>query len=185
MLRTIGYFFIVIILSSPSVSQSAGRQAWILVDTHTLILTVFSADNHAIVRFHNIAIGSGSAAETHFRGDDTTPLGSFHVAWINRHSRFGTFFGLDYPTLSPARLAYAEGRITATQSNAIIDAFRQHRIPPQNTPLGGQLGIHGMGSGNPRIQQSVNWTDGCVAVTNRETRMLDRWMHIGTEVVIR
>lgn len=185
-MRSIFYtLFAFIILSSPTISHAASRQPWVLVDTQNIVLTVFSADDHVIARFRNIAIGSGGTTEEHRRGDDTTPLGTFHVAWINRHSRFGTFFGLDYPTSGLAIRAYAKGNITGAEFDAIIDAFRQHRIPPQNTSLGGQMGIHGLGSGNLRVQQSVDWTDGCIAVTNREIRSLSRWVHVGTKVVIR
>ncbi|MHB1677440.1 MAG: L,D-transpeptidase family protein [Sulfuriferula sp.] len=178
-------FFAFIIVGAPTISCATSRHPWVLVDTKKITLTVFSADDHVIARFPNIAIGSGGAAEKHLRDDDTTPLGTFHVAWINRHSRFGTFFGLDYPTVDQTIRAYFEGVITAAEFDAFIKAFRQHRIPPQNTPLGGQLGIHGLGNGNPQVQQTIDWTDGCVAVTNREIGMLSHWVQIGTKVVIR
>ena len=121
----------------------------------------------------------------HRRGDETTPLGVFHVAWIDRHSHFGTFYGLDYPSASIARRAYAEGVISQAERDAIIKALRQHRTPPQNTPLGGRLGIHGIGRGDPAIQQSINWTDGCVALNNQQILQLSRWVRVGTRVVIR
>lgn len=172
-------------LSSPLISQAMDRQPWVLVDTKTSVLTVFSADDHVITRFYNIAIGSGGVADEHRLGDETTPIGTFHVAWINRHSRFGTFFGFNYPTSDLTAHAYIKGSITGAEFDAIIDACRQHRIPPQNTSLGGQLGIHGLGNGNSLVQQSVDWTDGCVAVTNHEIRMLSHWVHVGTKVIIR
>lgn len=176
---------VAVILSLPAVSWAAGRQPWVLVDTQALTLTVFSADNHVLARFSNIAIGSGGAAEAHRRGDETTPLGTFQIIWIDRHSRFGMFYGLDYPTASMAWRAYVAGNITGDEFDAIIDALRQHRMPPQDTPLGGQIGIHGLGVGDPSVQHAVNWTAGCVALTNRGIRLLERWVHVGTKVVIR
>ena len=165
-------------------AAAAGR-AWILVDTRTLTLTVYASDHRALARFHNIAIGSGGPAYEHRRGDGTTPLGVYHIAWIDRHSRFGTFYGLDYPTPAVAGRAYLRGNINAAQYDAIIAAFRAHRIPPQDTPLGGLLGIHGVGTGDPHIQRDINWTNGCVALGNRQLRRLARWLHLGTKVVIR
>lgn len=155
------------------------------MDTQALTLTVFSAENRVLARFDNVSIGSGGAAENHRRGDETTPLGLFHIAWIDRHSRYGTFYGIDYPSTSMARRAYAEGTISQAEFDAIIKAWRQHRIPPQNTPLGGRLGIHGVGRGDPYVHKAINWTDGCVALTNPQIRQLSRWLHIGTRVVIR
>jgi len=180
-----GALLLAIFMGLPMPSWATAGGPWVLVDTRTLTLTVFSAENHVLARFHNIAIGSGGAAEMHRRGDETTPRGVFHVAWVDRHSRFTTFYGLDYPSADIARRAYAAGTISQVERDAILQALRQHRTPPQNTPLGGQLGIHGLGSGRPSVQQAVNWTDGCVALTNRDLRLLSRWMHVGTRVVIR
>ena len=176
---------VAVILGAPAVSWANGRLPWILVDTQALTLTVFSAENHVLARFQNISIGSGGTAEIHRRGDETTPLGIFHVAWIDRSSRFDTFFGFDYPSERVARRAYAEGLISRAELDAILEALRQHRLPPQNTPLGGRLGIHGVGLGDPGFHEAFNWTDGCVALTNQQIRQLSRWMHVSTQVVIR
>jgi len=182
----LGALLVAIFLGLPAVSWASGdRSPWVLVDTRALTLTVFSARNQVLARFHNIAIGSGGAAEIHRMGDDTTPRGIFHVAWIDYHSRFGTFYGLDYPTEVIARRAYVEGTISPEELDAITQALRQHRLPPQDTPLGGRLGIHGLGGGDPSVQQAVNWTNGCVALTNRDIQRLSRWVHLGTRVVIR
>lgn len=173
------------ILSLPAVSSAVDRQPWVLVDTQALTLTVFSPGNHVLARFRNIAIGSGGAADMHLRGDETTPRGTFHVTRIDRRSHFGTFYGLDYPTARIAWGAYVEGHITTEEYDAIIMALRQHRAPPQDTPLGGQIGIHGLGHGNAEVHQAVNWTNGCVALDNRQLQRLARWLHVGTRVVIR
>ena len=172
-------------LSAPGAAWAAERKPWIEVDTQALTLTVFSAGNHVLARFDNIAIGSGGVSDMHRRGDETTPLGVFHVAWIDRRSRFTTFYGLDYPSASVAHRAFSEGIISRAELDAVIAAFQHHRIPPQNTPLGGRLGIHGIGHGDPRIQQAFNWTDGCVALSNKQIRQLSRWVQVGTRVVIR
>ena len=181
----LGLGLVATLLGVPAVSWASGRLPWILVDTDALTLTVLSADNAVLARFPDISIGSGGAAKIHRRGDETTPLGIFHIAWIDRRSRFGTFYGFDYPSERVARSAYAEGIISRADLDAILEAVRQQRLPPQNTPLGGRLGIHGVGRGDPAIHGAFNWTDGCVALTNQQIRQLSRWMHVGTQVVIR
>jgi len=181
----LGALLVAGILGAPAVSRADGQLPWLLVDTQTLTLTVFSAENTVLDRFDNISIGSGGTAEIRRRGDETTPLGVFHVAWIDRHNRYDTFFGLDYPSEKIARRAHAEGIISRAEFDAIIKAFKRHRTPPQNTPLGGGLGIHGIGRGDPRAHEAFNWTNGCVALTNPQIRRLSRWVHMGTRVVIR
>jgi len=183
--RCLGALFVAAMLWIPAVSWARGGQPWILVDTQTLTLTIFSTKNRVLVRFHNISIGSGGVSELHRRGDETTPRGIFHVSWVDRRSRFNTFYGLDYPSARIARHAYEEGNISQAEFDAIMQALRHRRTPPQTTALGGQLGIHGLGGGDSSVQQAVNWTDGCVALTNRQIRLLSNWIHVGTRVVIR
>ncbi len=149
-------------------------------------MSILSPRDRVIARIRNVAIGSNGAADVHFRGDETTPRGTYRIAWIDRHSRFGLFFGLNYPTPAVAARASLEGRIGRASLDAIVEAFREHRIAPQDTPLGGELGIHGLGAGAPPwIQRSVNWTDGCVALAPAQMREFSRWAHVGTRVVIR
>ncbi len=183
--RGLFILLVAVIQGAPGVVWASGRLPWILVDTQALTLTVFSPEDHVLARFHNISIGSGGAAEIHRRGDETTPLGEFRIAWIDRRSRYGTFYGLDYPSERIARRAYSEGTLSRSELDAIIKAVREHRIPPQNTPLGGRLGIHGIGRGDPRIHEAFNWTNGCVALTNQQIQQLSRWVRTGTHVLIR
>ena len=164
---------------------AAQPPAWLAVDTRALTLTVVSGDGHMLARFQNIAIGSGGAASLHRAGDATTPLGTYHIAWINRHSRFGIFYGLDYPGASEGERAYAQKLISGAEYDAILAALRHGRLPPQNTALGGHLGIHGIGAGDPAVQRSVNWTDGCIALPNAQAQSLSTWVGLGTKVLIR
>ena len=146
---------------------------------------MLSASNRPLARFRNIAVGRGGTAELHRAGDATTPLGTFHVAWINHNSHFRIFFGFDYPTPSHGARALVRGIIDQTEYNAILNAHHRGRLPPQNTALGGQIGIHGIGEGDPEIQKNVNWTSGCIALSNADAVKLARWVRIGTKVTIR
>ena len=50
-------------------------------------------------------------------------------------------------------------------------------IPPWDTPLGGEIFIHGGGSGS-------DWTWGCVALDDDDVRELYRAVRVGTPVTI-
>ena len=61
-------------------------------------------------------------------------------------------------------------------------------MPPQNTRLGGYIGIHGVGEvtrEKMKIHRAVNWTDGCIALTNKDINTLRKYVSIGTPVIIR
>lgn len=183
-MRRVRIGLVAVLLALPAVSWAARELPWILVDTRALTLTVYSPENLVLARSLNISIGSGGTAELRRRGDETTPLGAFRVAWIDRRNRYGTFYGLDYPSENIARRAHAEGLISRAELDAIVRAQRQHRIPPQGTALGGRLGIHGIGRGDPGIHEAFNWTNGCVALTNAQMREISPWVHLGTRVII-
>ena len=56
-------------------------------------------------------------------------------------------------------------------------AHRRAKTPPQYTPLGGLIEIHGLGAG-------ADWTLGCVAVENDVIDALWPWVRVGQEVTI-
>ncbi len=157
---------------------------WILVDTKTRTLSVFS-DSVRVERFDNIAIGRGGVSVDKVRDDGTTPLGTFHIDHINLNSPFLTFFGFDYPRPEDARRALQAGRIDAGVYRRIVAAFKKNTPPPPDTPLGGQLGIHGLGPGDRRIHSKFDWTQGCIALTNEQIERLSQWVYLGMRVEVR
>jgi murein L,D-transpeptidase YafK len=135
--------------------------------------------------FEDISIGRYGVTRDRKRDDHRTPVGRFRIAWISDDSAFHRFLGLDYPDLESARRAYAQQRIAESDWRAIQAAHRSGEVPPQDTPLGGQIGIHGIGQGSPLIHDSYNWTNGCVALTNEELDELMQWVKVGTRVDVR
>ena len=169
-------------LSVPLSSQS--DSIWVLVDTGTMTLSIMEGGEVKRV-YENIAVGRGGTAADKRKNDAITPLGEFRIVRITQDTPFHRFFGLDYPTLGQAQRAVAAGIIDEAQYMSIWRAHRQGTAPPQNTPLGGYLGIHGIGAGDPRIHEEFNWTNGCIATSNEQVDDMARWIHIGTRVVVR
>lgn len=170
-------------LETPS-SLDVPQEPWILVDTHAETLSLMNGERTMEV-FDNIAIGSHGAGTKRWSGDGVTPLGKFRVGWINDKSRFNLFMGLDYPNLDYAEQAYRERRIDGLTYLRIRQALEMGRTPPQDSPLGGYIGIHGLGAGDPYVHNHVDWTSGCVALNNWQIRQLARWVRVGTLVEIR
>lgn len=159
--------------------------SWLLVDTKTDKLVVMQ-ENHPVKVFNQVALGSSGAGIKYGRGDNKTPTGVFRVGWINDHSRFKRFIGLDYPNLDYAERALREHRIDHATYERIRAAWINGHTPPQDTPLGGQIGIHGVGAGNPNVHGAgIDWTSGCIALDNRQIEALRPWVKIGMRVEIR
>mgnify|MGYP000858934274 FL=1 len=161
------------------------REPWLLIDTKADKLIVMQ-NAQPVEVFHQIAVGSSGAGLKYQRGDNKTPLGVFRVGWVNDHSRFNKFIGLDYPNPDYAERALREHRIDRSTYERIHSAWISGRTPPQDTPLGGQIGIHGVGAGNPRVHEAgIDWTSGCVALDNWQINALRPWIKVGMRVEIR
>jgi murein L,D-transpeptidase YafK len=162
----------------------AGDNFWLLVDTTTLKIEVKKGDR-TVDTISDIAIGRGGAGYKTHRGDDVTPYGDYRIGWVGERSNFRRFFGLTYPNIQDARTALIKGIISKATYERIVEANESHQIPPQNTPLGGQIGIHGLGAANEKIHRSMNWTHGCIAMTNNQIDHLRRYVEPGMVVKIK
>lgn len=158
--------------------------SWLLVETEKMTLSVMSG-NAAKQIYKHVSLGRGGISTDRIKGDQITPLGEYHISRVSTDSPFHLFIGLDYPNLDQAMRALLDGKINARQFGAIRKALAQKKEPPQNTALGGNIGIHGVGSGSPEIHKRFNWTNGCVALTNEQVDDLIRRIHVGMRVVIR
>lgn len=155
-----------------------------MVDTQKLQLTV-KQGMRTLKVFNNIAIGrKGAGFKTHV-GDDITPIGEFRIAWINDKSPYYRFFGFNYPNRHNADEGMAWGLIDRSTRQQIIAAHDAGKIPPQNTVLGGQIGIHGLGAADEEIHRLMNWTHGCIALTNEQIDTLSRYLKIGVRVEVK
>ena len=140
-----------------------------------------------IKKFH-IAYGKGGKGTKRKLGDNKTPVGVYKIVDFNNESKFHFFMQLDYPNLLDAWYGYKNNIISAREFKAITVAYKQKRVPPQNTRLGGYIGIHGVGATTDEkllIHEEINWTEGCIALTNEQINELRKYVALGTKVVIK
>lgn len=116
-------------------------------------------------------------------GDQRMPEGDYRISGPPRTSRFHIFIPFDYPSRADADRALAEKRIDAVTHAAIARAHAKRRMPPQDTPLGGALGLHGEGV-RWRGDLKLNWTEGCIALTDEAIAKLARIVRPGTPIRI-
>ncbi|GAB4263146.1 MAG: hypothetical protein Kow0065_13930 [Methylomicrobium sp.] len=168
-------FFLLPLLLTCSFGVSADQDIWLLIDTDALTLEVKKGEL-TLEKMENIAIGRNGAGFKEHRGDDVTPLGTYKIGWVNEKSSFHRFYGLSYPSIENAHAALDKGIIDPVTFDKIAEAHQRNSIPPQNTSLGGQIGIHGLGRGNEKIHRTMNWTHGCIALTNHQIDRLSKWV---------
>lgn len=148
----------------PAPPQPAnGRADRIVVEKQKHILTLFKR-GHAVATYR-VALGHGGLAPKTQEGDGLTPEGHYIIDGRNEHSAFHKALHISYP--SPADRAAAAAR---------------HLNP------GGAIMIHGMRNGlgwlGPQHTQ-IDWTNGCIAVTDAEIDKLWAAVPDGTPIEIR
>lgn len=156
---------------------------WVRVDIDAEVTEVWSNEERVLV-VEGVAFGRGGVSRLRMRGQRETPLGEFYINRINHESRFHIFLGINYPTMAHFSEARQLGMIGDQEFSESIEYATRTGYLPQDGSLGGYIGLHGIGRGDPDIHRRFHWTQGCIAMTNEEIELLSRWVEIGTPVII-
>ena len=177
------YLFLLIVFLTPPALASEYQ---LLISKQNKELIVEKSGE--FVKKYRIASGKGGEGTKRRRGDNKTPLGTYRVTHLKESSRFHYFIQLDYPNLIDAWYGYKNKIIDGSEFKEIATAYKNREVPPQDTELGGFIGIHGIGEVNEKkltIHQELNWTEGCIALTNEEVNELKKFIDVGTTVIIK
>lgn len=120
------------------------------------------------------ALGRG-AGPKRAEGDGRTPEGVYAVCVRNEKSKYHLSLFISYPNGEDAKRGLEAGLIGAADCERIAAADRQGIRPPWDTPLGGEIMIHGGGSHR-------DWTAGCIALDDGDMDFV--WKHAGIGTVV-
>jgi murein L,D-transpeptidase YafK len=120
--------------------------------------------DQTVLRVYEVSLGSGGPDAKMREGDRRTPEGRFVIDGRNTKSRFHRALHISYPTAAEVASAKARG----------------------DNP-GGDVLIHGLRDGFGWIgtfHRTMDWTAGCIAVTDREMDEIWRVVPNGTPIEI-
>jgi murein L,D-transpeptidase YafK len=142
--------------------------------------------NDRVIRRYHVSLGVSPSGPKLLRGDGRTPVGRYYIYEKRPSEKFGLFMALSYPGVEDAERAFQRGLISADTWADIWIAEQRRASPPWDTPLGGFVGIHGTGSDPKRakLRQVSDWTDGCIALSDRNIAELWELTPVGAEVQI-
>lgn len=179
--------FLAIIILAYSISipvlASDDIELLVLRSQHELVVK----QNGMTLRTFKVAFGSGGKKAKLREGDHTTPKGKYKINRVRDSNRFHLFIQLNYPNMNDAKRALKNHSISRQQYRDILDAHNTGQLPPQNTALGGAIGLHGIGletKDKIEIHQVADWTQGCIAMRNNEIEELSRYIGVGTAITI-
>jgi murein L,D-transpeptidase YafK len=173
-----------------------GSLANIVADTHlTYEIIVIKSKRLLVVKKetqvikeYRVALGQGGAGGKRLEGDRHTPEGKYTVVNFRPSNKFHYFIQLNYPSRQDAMTGFKKGLISWKELIRIYQAHQEKNgIPPQQTSLGGFVGIHGIGHETNQkliIHRYFDWTRGCIALTNHEIDELRQFISLGTRVTI-
>ena len=178
----LGVSFVFAVLAPVAGAQGALH---IVVLKRQHLLEVVQGDR--IVRLYRVSLGFTPLGPKQIRGDGKTPVGLYTVYDKRPSDRFRWFLALNYPSSGDADRAFNAGLISADTWADIWLADKRGERPPWSTALGGFVGIHGTGAGGRKGQLRLisDWTDGCIALSDRDIDELYQMIPVGTTVEIR
>jgi murein L,D-transpeptidase YafK len=142
-------------------------------------------ENDILKRRYPIVLGKRPEGQKVRRGDNRTPEGKYYITHKSAMSRFYRFLGLSYPNIDDAHRGLRGNLITQGDFLKIKTAIDQRQRPPSGTGLGGLIGIHGEGEYRDFTKRhQINWTEGCISVSDEDMRVLYVNAEVGTPVII-
>lgn len=147
------------------------------VVVHKAARTLELFDGERLVKTYAIALGGNPDEDKRKDGDGCTPEGTFYVCTKNERSRHHLFLGLSYPGVEDGERGLRTGLISRAEHDAIVEANDTRVRPPWDTKLGGEVGLHGGGTGS-------DWTLGCIALADADVEELFLLLSLGDEVVV-
>lgn len=118
-----------------------------------------------LLKTYKISLGRNPLGTKQFEGDKKTPEGLYYINDKNPNSLYHKNLGISYPNQKDTEHARSSGK----------------------NP-GGDIKIHGLRNGLgfiSKFHRLVDWTSGCIAVTNSEIEELYNHTPIGTPIEIK
>jgi len=151
------------ILSTVSFASGAISADKVLIEKKARRLTLYSKGQP--IKVYKVALGRNPEGAKEREGDNKTPEGIYKIDSRNHKSGYHLALHISYPNEKDKQLA------------------KQRGVSP-----GGNIMIHGIKNGMGWIASFhtwLDWTQGCIAVTNEEIEEIDKLVPDGTAVEIR
>lgn len=116
------------------------------------------------------------------KGDKRTPEGVFYICAKHQSKKFRLSLGLSYPSRVHADRGLKNGSIDQATHRRIQHAWDHKEMPPWDTPLGGEIMIHG--GGLVKLWMFYASTNGCVRMDDTNMSEVYALAKIGTQVTI-
>ena len=105
--------------------------------------------NSKVIKAYRIRLGFSPQGQKEKEGDGKTPEGKYYITHKNPNSKFYLSLGINFPNQSDKKRALQRG------------------LNP-----GSDIFIHGLGKKNILLHYFFDWTEGCIAVSNKKIEVI-------------
>jgi len=123
-----------------------------------------------IIKTYPLVLGTDPVNNKLREGDRCTPEGKFKIKAMYPHKSWSKFIWFDYPN---------------DDSYKKHNLAKKNKLIPQNSTIGGHVGIHGVPNGADYfIDTRQNWTWGCISLKNKDINEIYNFVFVGMIVEI-
>ena len=155
-MKALGFCLLLLIAVPGEAKQKA---EFLLVEKKERRLTLFNEGTP--VKSYRVALGQNPTGHKMEEGDERTPEGTYFIDFKNSNSDFHRSLKISYPNRRDRARAQRDG------------------VDP-----GGLIMIHGLGDRPRSWHRLIDWTDGCIAVTNEEIEEIWDLVELDTPIMI-
>jgi murein L,D-transpeptidase YafK len=160
--------------------------ASIIVDRRNYTLELYS--DTILVKKYTAVFGRNNGTLKLSQNDFITPSGKYKICKIDSSYIYYKKMFLNYPNTADAAEALRLKLISKDEFLLISDSQIYNDCPFDNTILGGDIGIQGIGEYNiifKNLPFVFNWTNGSIAISNENIDELLTVVNVGTRVTIK
>jgi murein L,D-transpeptidase YafK len=125
---------------------------------------LYLMEGEKVIRVYGVALGKSPIGQKLCEGDNKTPEGSYAIDWKSEKSKYHKALHISYPSRTDTAAARKRG--CSPGGDILI-----HGLPDRFGWLGG-------------LHRLVDWTRGCIAVTNAEIEEIFKLVRVGTPIQI-
>ena len=147
-------------LALPAAANTSQNVDRIIVSKSDRLLYLMRG--RTVVRSYPVSLGKNPDGHKKFKGDQRTPEGRYQLDWRNPASRYHLALHISYPNQRDRQRAAASG------------------VHP-----GGGIMIHGLPgkyADGEKVLLDLDWTDGCIAVSNQAIEEI--WQLVADNTII-
>jgi murein L,D-transpeptidase YafK len=147
----------------PAMAAANAQATMIVVDKKARKLMLLHDTN--VLKTYDVSLGRAAGGSKQQEGDGRTPEGRYVIDAKNQSSRFHLALHVSYP-----------------------DAADRDRARRLGVSPGGDIMVHGLRNGLGwlgGLHRAVDWTDGCIAVTDSQVEEIWSLVAVGTPIEIK